>query len=247
MVRSNIFHEGDIVYWCHSGGNGKYSVCFGIVSDQFSDAVIVDYLEPRERRLINDIPIDEFEDNKYHKLPKGWTYNTDLCTLSWSELSEEEIGFKLNLRNPETIKDAYNKGYIVKSRTIFHGVVEAEITKEGYRIIKKYPYWKHHIDHVSIRPDKVYFTYDEAEKEVQANINEFKRQTELSDYDWSVEQIDKTLGRWKNLTSASELEIQQIRDFLLRMKNVEDIETRLFDGNVQWKYWKNKKWLNVEV
>lgn len=31
------------------------------------------------------------------------------------------------------------------------------------------------------------------------------------------------------------------------MKNVEDIETRLFGGNVQWKYWKNKKWLNIEV
>lgn len=247
MVHSNTFHEGDIVYWCHSDGNGLYSVHWGRVSDQFSDAVIIDYLDPRERRLINGVPIDEFKDKRYHKLPKDWTYNTDLYTLSYAELSEKEIGFKLNLKNPETIKDAYNKGYLVKSETIFHGIVEAEITKEGYKIVKKYPYWKYHIDYVSIRPDKVYFTYDEAEKEVQININEFKRQAELSDYDWSVEQINKTLERWKNLTSASELEAQQIKDFLLGMKNVEDIETRLFGGNIQWKYWTNKRWLNIEV
>ena len=247
MIHSDTFHEGDVVYWCHNDGNGKYSVHWGMVSDQFSDAVIIDYLEPRERRLVNGIPIDKFEDNKYHKLPKDWTYNTDLYEIEYTEFSKKEKSFKWDIKNTEIIKDAYNKGYIVKSETIFHGVIEAEITKEGYRIVKKYPYWKHHSDHVSIHPDKVYFTYDEAEKEVQLNVNEFKRQVELSDYDWSVEQIDKTLGRWKNLTSASDLEVQQIRDFLLGMKNVEDIETRLFGGNVQWKYWKNKKWLNIEV
>ena len=43
-------------------------------------------------------------------------------------------------------------------------------------------------------------------------INEFKRQAELSDYDQSVEQIDKTLGKWKNLTSTSDLDVQQIRN-----------------------------------
>lgn len=247
MIRSNTFHEGDIVYWCHSNGNGKYSVRFGMVSDQFSDAVIIDYLEPRERRLINGIPIDEFEDNRYHKLPKDWTYNTDLYTLSYSELSEKEISFKLSLKNPETIKDAYDKGYLVKSGTIFHGVIEAEITKEGYKVVKKYPYWKRHIDYVSIHPDKVYFTYDEAEKEVQVNINEFKCQAELSDYDWSVEQIDKMLRKWQFLITATNFQVQQVRDFLLGMKNVEDIETRISGGLIQWKYWKNKKWLNIEV
>ena len=33
----------------------------------------------------------------------------------------------------------------------------------------------------------------------------------------------------------------------LRMSNVEDIETRIFGGNIQWKYWKNKKWNNIEL
>jgi hypothetical protein len=33
---------------------------------------------------------------------------------------------------------------------------------------------------------------------------------------------------------------------LLELKNVEDIETRVYDGGVQWKYWKNKRWKKLE-
>jgi len=32
---------------------------------------------------------------------------------------------------------------------------------------------------------------------------------------------------------------------LLSMKNVEDIETRINLGNIQWKYEKSKKWNNI--
>ena len=247
MISSNTFKKGDIVYWCHHGGNADYSVHYGMVSDQFLDAVVIDYLEPMERRTINGIPIDEFEDNSYHKLPRGWTYNTSLFDLNFAEADEGYMNFMFDIKNPQNIKEAYDKGYLVKADTVFHGNVEAEITKEGYRIVKKYPYWRHRITYVSIVPDKVYFTFDEAQKEVDENITEFYRQASLSDYDWSVEQIDKTLSKWKYMVSASDLEVQEIRNFLLGMKNVEDIETRLFGGCVQWKYWKNKKWMNIEV
>lgn len=73
------FKNGDIVYWCHSEGNGRYTVKYGMVDEQFSDAVVIDYLTARERRLVNGIPIDEFEsETKYKKLPKGWTYDTSV-------------------------------------------------------------------------------------------------------------------------------------------------------------------------
>ena len=69
--------------------------------------------------------------------------------------------------------------------------------------------WKHHTNYVSIRPDKVYFTWAEAKKIVDQNITEFMRQTELSDYEWSVEKIDETLAHYKNLTGASDEEVKQ--------------------------------------
>lgn len=242
------FSNGDIVYWCHSEGNGKYHVAWGMVDEQFSDAVVIDYLTLRERRLINGVPIDEFKDNHYKKLPKGWTWNTRLYSITYADdMTDDEQNFVFDLKNPDCVKEAYNKGYLVKDSTIFHGVIEEEITKEGYRIVKKYPNWRHHIDHVSVMPHKVYFTYGEAEKEVNDNRAEFTRQAELSDYDWSVEQIDHTLNRWKIINDASDKEVQSYREWLLGLKNIEDIETRVFGGNIQWKYWKNKKWNYIEL
>ena len=242
------FNPGDIVYWCHQRGH-EYSVHYGMVDEQFSDAVVIDYLVPRERRRVDSVPIDEFQsEQRYRKLPKGWTYNTELFKLTWDDFTSEEKDFVLDISKPETLKEAYDKGYLVKDNTIFHGVIEDEITKDGFRIVKKYPRETfHHIDHVSIRPDKVYFTYEEAKKEVDENIAEFNRQASLSDYDWSVEQIDKTLKRYQIINDTTDEEVKEYRDWLLAMSNVEDIETRIFNGNIQWKYWKNKRWMNIEL
>ncbi len=241
------FYKGDIVYWCHQEGH-RYSVRWGMVSEQFSDVVVIDYLVPRERRLVNGVPIDEFEsEQRYKKLPKGWSYDTQLYEITYEPLTEDEIAFKIDITNPDTLKIAYKKGYLVKDSTIFHGQIEENITKDGYRIVKKYPQWQHHIAYTSVKPNKVRLTYEEAKKEVDDNIAEFNRQANLSDYDWSVEQINKTLGFLKRFHDASDDEVNQYRDWLLAMDNVEDIEVRIFGGNIQWKYWKNKRWMNIEL
>ena len=238
------FNQGDIVYWCHQYGY-KYTVHWGMVDEQFSDAVCIDYLSLKENRRVNGIPIDEFKsEDRYKKLPKGWTYNTQLFEITHDEI-KECVG---TISSPECIKEAYKNGLLVKDETKFHGVVESEITKEGYRIVKKYPMWqRHHISHTSIRPDKVYFTYEEAQREVDENIAEFNRQANLSDYDWSVEQIERTLNRWINFSGETNQLKDKYKKWILEMKNVEDIETRIYGRNIQWKYWKNKKWNNIEL
>ncbi len=241
------FKQGDIVYWCHNT-NGHYIVKYGMVDEQFSDAVVIDYLVPRERRLVNGIPIDEFEsETKYKKLPKGWTWDTKLYNMTYSVLSTEEKDYLWNISKPETIKEAYEKGYLVKDSTIFHGNIEDEITNQGYRIVKKYPMWKHHIDHVSIRPDKVYFTYETAFEEADKLNKEIKRQASLTDYEWSVEQIEQILWRWKALSGSSEEEMNMYKEWLLNMENVEDIETRIYGGQIQWKYADKKRWNYIEL
>lgn len=241
------FHNGDIVYWCHKESNG-YRVKFGMVYEQFSDAVIIDYLVPRERRLVNGTPIEEFKsEERYRKLPKGWSWNTRLYEITYRDFTDEENDCLIDISVPETIKEAYDKGFLVKDSTIFHGVIESEISKDGYRIVKKYPMWEHHIDHVSILPYKVYSTYEEAKEEVNTHNNELKRQAALSDLEWAIEQIDKQLDRWKLYSSCSNKEIQGYRDFLLAQDNVEDIEVRIVQGGLQWKYWNKKRWNYIEV
>lgn len=236
------FQEGDIVYWCHQKGH-EYSIKWGRVDVQYFDRVYVDYLHPKENRRINGIPIDEFEDNKYKKLPKGWNYDTRLFEITYDNLDDCTI----NLKMPETIKLAYDKGSLVKDSEIFHGTIEEEITKNGYRIIMKYSPWFGHISYITIQPHRLYRTYEEAEKEVLANRAEFERQANLSYYDWSVEQIDETLNRWQGIYNHSDKLKNRYREWLLDLDNVEDVETRVFGGEIQWKYWKNKKWANIEL
>lgn len=241
------FKNGDIVYWCHQHGH-EYSVHFGMVNEQFSDAVCIDYLSPKENRRINGIPIDEFKsEDRYKKLPKGWSYNTRLFEMTYDNISDVIDDHLNGCMDSEGIKRLYNKGLLVMDSTKFHGVVEAEITKNGYRIVKKYPMWQNHITNTSVRPDKVYFTYEEAKREVDDNIAEFNRQAALSEYDWSLEQIEKTINRFIAFTGESDKVREDYKSWFVNMSNLEDIETRIFDGNIQWKYWKNKKWNNIEL
>lgn len=247
------FNKGDIVYWCDGNING-YHVKWGMVDEQFSDAVCIDFLERKECRYIDDIPLDEFRKNeynqKYRKLPKGWTYSSELFKVEDRMEPDEKKMFKelcTRIDNPESLKKAYDLGLLVKAETKFHGEIEAKITKEGYKVVTKYPMWKEFITRTSVRPDKVYFTYQEAKDEVDANMAELHRQAEMSDYDWAVEQIDKTLRFWKSHLGITEEERKAYMDWLLAMDNVEDIEVRVFGSNIQWKYEKNKKWNNITL
>ena len=40
--------------------------------------------------------------------------------------------------------------------------------------------------------------------------------------------------------------MNRIKKFILSMENVEYIETRLFSGNVEWKYEDKKRWNTID-
>ena len=89
----------------------------------------------------------------------------------------------------------------------------------------------------------MYRTYDEAQKEVDEHIAEYKRQAALSDYDWSVGQIDKVLGYYKNIYNLTDSEVKQYRDWILAQDDIENVELRIHFGNLEWRDWeRHKKW-----
>lgn len=240
------FNPGDIVYWCRHDKSGRYEIMHGMVDEQFSDAVCIDFLAPKERRRVNGIPIDEFKsEERYHKLPKNWTYDTELFELTWDECPELKDG--IDIRCPEQILAAYNAGIIVKDETLFHGKIEADITKEGYRIVKRYPMFPYHPTNTSVRPDRVYHRYEDAKVEQDAYREELLRQANLSDRDWSLEQIDKTIWQWRDLHNAPVEEVNRYHNWFAGMDRVEDIETRLSMGQIVWRYYDKKKWNFIEL
>lgn len=235
--------KGDIVYWCSRTGH-KFSVHWGRVDEQYFGEARIDYLAVKERRLIDGVPIDEFKsEDKFKKLPKGWGPDTKLFEITLAPIENRFM----NIRNPKVIKRLYSEGLLVKRGTIFPGTVEAEITRDGYRLVKKYnSYLPRRIDSTTVPISQLYKRYAGAKLEVIRNREEFIRQSELTPLEWSIEQIDKDLNRWQQLNGETEIEKEALRVRLLELERVEDIETRLWGSSIQWKYWKNKRWNNIE-
>lgn len=235
-----MVQSGDIVYWCQQDGH-SYDVKFGIVDEVTAEYVYVDYLETKETRLVNGTPIDQFQSEAtYRKLPKGWTYNTQLFTLTEDRQSLKD--FDGVVTNNEDVKRAYESGLLVRAATKFHGVIEAEVTKEGYRIVKKYPMWQKATPlYERVNPKTCFHTYSEALAEVESYRQEQKRIHQLSDLDWSKEEIERVINRGP-FTNEQKAHYKQV---LFHMPNVEDLIVRLFESKLYWKYDKQSEWKPV--
>ena len=248
------FKNGDIVYWCQYI-QGKCVIHYGMVDKQFSDVVCIDLLVPKDCRTVDGVPIKEWKpDYRTHKLPKNWTYNTILFeyghTDDFSEISEKYKN--LDITDKNKILKAYNNGCLVKSIDNCHCNIEADISKGTYilkLIYNGYGYVDYYkgINRISVSPPKVYDNYQDAFNEKLKYEAEFQRVQNLTDLEWSIEQIDKILDRWSDLYHIPDKQKKSYRDFIMNLSDLEDVEVRMNVGNIQWKYWKNKRWQNIET
>lgn len=246
----NRFSKGDIVYWCEYTVHGL-EIEYGIVEDQYSDGVYINKLTGRERRRVNGIPLEEFRSSfkcwKKKKLPKGWSYNTKLFEITEDPFTNEELALlkETSIDKPWKIKECYDKGILIEKSKKFDGNIEAKIDKDGYQVIPCHSMWKREEPKsFVILSNRVYSTYKEAKEEYDAEIAEYKRQAALTDEEWSLEQIEKDVCRFLYIRYAfrNQEEIDRYMTFFKELPRVEDIETRLFGGMLQWKYEKNKNW-----
>lgn len=241
------FDEGEIVYWHRQRGNDHF-VSWGVVDEQFSDAVCIDLYKPKECRYVNGVFIDEIPAcGEWNKLPKGWSYDTKLIDIEWIA-DDYTKNYIIDITNPENLKQAIADGMLVKANQIFSGAIETEISKSGWRIVKKYPNSIFDdVTYVSVHPNDLYLSYEEAQAEIDAYNAELQRQANLTDYEWSVELIDKELNRWAYIYGIPEDTKLKYKSWLLNQDNVEDIEVRISGGSPQWKYDRNRKWRNIEL
>lgn len=245
MSHFDEFPIGSIAYYVKTVASGAWIPSFGIVHDHCGDGIDLELYDLSDNRTIDGVPIQEIEfPTKWQKLPKGWTWNTELFKLGYSERSEST--HRYTTINPDDMLKAIEEGTLVRVQDRDYGRIETEIdTKKGWRICLKYSISDFHSTHITTL--QVYKTYDEALQEIKRRTDELKRQAELSDYDWSVEKIDEVLARWSNIYHIDNETKEKYRQWILDLDNVEDIEARVFDGNIQWKYWKNKHWNNIEL
>ena len=255
------FPIGSFVYWLsnYPVNNasiclcGRNYLCFGEVVEHYGGQTTIQLYDYRDRRVINGVPANEFETpTRWQKLPKGWTYNTELMHLTYELPSESETVFSVmstnSFFNEEVLKQAIHNGFLVKMQENDYGEFEVEIDKhKGWRIIRQYRNRKYHAPYLTVPFNKLCKTPKEVDTQATEITKELMRQAALSDVEWSIEQIDDTLNRWAYLYSIPDDTKQKYRDYILQFDNIEDVEIRLYCGNIEWKHWKKKKWQTIKI
>lgn len=242
-----MFPIGSIVYYVKDGGldyPGRYYVSWGTVIEHFTGQVSLQLYEMYDDRMIDGIPVRRFyTPTEWRKLPKNWSYDTTLFEITHSK---DFSSVDMKRHDPEYLSSLINDGILVKSQEKDYAQFETEISKsKGWRIVRKYE--KMRSPYVTLKITDVYAAYEEAQAVIDDIHAEWKRQASLSDYDWSVEQIDNTLNIWSRIHHIDEETIRRYRNWILQLDRVEDVEVRAISSGVQWKYVNNKRWNNIEL
>ncbi len=255
MVMHHEFPVGSVVYWVSPGviayrgiGYGpREAITSGIVIEEYPTCLAAKNLVPRDRRLINGIPIADLETpTRWHKLPKNWTYYTELFTQSDSPLLPDET---VAPSSPDEILRCYEKGYLVDALDYDWCTIDAEIEKDkGWRLVRKYNDWfPPPVSAYSTIPMHLAFkTFQEAMDYARKEEAEILRQRNLTDLDWSIEQIQNTVDHWAGVYHISAETKQKVLDFIMGLDNLVDVETRVFNGHIEWRYFGKKRWLTID-
>ena len=220
----------------------------GRVKDYYSDGYGLEQFEFVDDRLIDGVPIAEYEFGVEKKLPKSWKYDTELFTIdNWLFGRCYDFSSDFSI---ETIEEYIKSGLLVKPSTQHTDwKIGAEIDGKTYKVIHELvspnmshthgaiaPYFQHS-DYACVNTHFVFATLEEALKPIKEREAEVKRRRELSDYDESVEEMEKVLARWKKLYNTPDADIESTRKFLMEKLDATDddvIDVRLYQGKIQW-------------
>lgn len=248
MLNPKSFPVGSVVYFLkNKKGSSEKMIDFGTVIDHYCSEIAIQLYEPIDCRFIDDIPVRNFcTPSPWQKLPKGWSWDTKLFEIQF-KFADEMKDRVFNIKDKCNIMDLINDNLLVKPSENDHANFRSEVdSKYGWRIVREYDNeW--HSDYVSLPFYEVYGTYEEAQAELDAILEENQRQAALTDLEWSIEQIDNNLDKWAFLYSIAPEAKKQVRDRLMALDNLEDVETRVAGGYIEWKYDKNRRWLRIEM
>ena len=92
--------QNQVCYYIEDSQFGMH-VSYGIYEYKTTCNHKVSRLKAPEIRLINGVPFDDFQsETEFKKVPKGWTYNTDLYTVTEDLEKKEKIKAAMNILCP---------------------------------------------------------------------------------------------------------------------------------------------------
>lgn len=226
-------------------------VYLGVVDQPFYDLgyAYIDLLELADHRYINGVHINDFvSETEWKKLPKGWTYDTELFSVE-NRIPDEQFQKmkELSWTDPDDVRTALDQGILVLAKENFHGAVDAEIDRNrGFRIRKYYPHWtltygKPNALYRRVSFSEIFRTYQEAKERIDYLKDKTERELKMTDDEWSWNEIQRTLGK----TNGQYRE--RCREFLEKLEDIWDVETKVVGGKVFWRRYENRtEWTRIE-
>lgn len=242
------FKQGDIV-WFPIRIGFKKEARFGMVNEVYHDGVDVTLFCTPNKMIINGTPIHDFIfPSKETKLPKGWTYNTQLVEIEYDR--DEEL-CKVGMANPSNkdILSLIDKGLLIprEKEPYYYGYPEAVVDKGTYHIKWNYSetHWFKQTASCFVTYKDCFETRDDVVAFIEAEYAEQRRIASLSDHDYNIEILHGLIDKWKSIYGIDDSIAVIILNKIETMSNFDNLEFRIAHGSVEFKEWNKKKWLSV--
>lgn len=232
---------GSVIYFADMK-RGKPIVNYGTVIEHYAAEIAIQLYDFADNRLVDGIPYKDFpECTEWRKLPKGWSYDTALHTITAVPTEERFKNLKIN--NPKDIEYAINEGHLVKVQDKDYSHIAEDIDRlNGYRLRKTWQNSEYHPDWVHVPWDRVFSTYEEAYEVYKAYESELIDLSKMSDRDWAIREMNRVVRMSKGLCQITDEDALKCIEYMLDREDLEDLEFRLYLGRPQYKKFKNKKW-----
>lgn len=261
--------KGTIVYYvtdrfrkCYADStawNVEFGVFDGLSSYRISkDNVMVSQsegmvltLERKDCRWVKTLtsdwmPFSEFKSEpKMHKLPKNWSYDTDLF---WVENRyPQDDCFNFDIRDRKKIKQLYDEGWFVELDKNDHRHITAEFDHNYYKIVKKALFYSdthqkplfYNLSH-----NRIFLNYDEARKKAKQLYEIEKNVSLIAFHNDCMDDLKECL------TFISDADRRaKYREKILSMGEIEKFILRHVDDKILWSYRNTKplKWQEIAI
>lgn len=191
-------------------------------------------------------PFGEFKsETEMHKLPKNWSYNTDLF---WVENRyPQDDCFNFDIRDRKKIKQLYDEGWLVELDKNDHRHIKAEFDHDYYKIVKKGSFYSDIYQKslfYNLLYDRIFLNYNEAQKKAKQLYEIEKNISLIALHDDCMDDLEECL------TFISDADRRaKYREKILSMGEIEKFILRHVDGKILWDYRNAKplKWKEVEI
>lgn len=231
-------------------GFSSYRISKDNVMTSQSEGIVLT-LERKDCRWVKTLTSDwmsfsEFKsETETHKLPKKWSYDTDLFWVENRYPQNDYLNF--DIRDRKKIKQLYDEGWLVGVDKNDHRHIEVEFDHDYYKVVKKASFYSDTYQKplfYNLPHNRIFLNYNEARKKAKQLYEIEKNISLIAFHNDCMDDLKD------HLTFISDSNRRaKYREKILSMGEIEKFIFRHVDDKILWAYRNAKplEWHEVEI